>query len=170
MENNIKEESKDIPVEEVKEEVKKEVKEEVKEEVKKEVKKSTLSSIFISDDDDCVVNVKYYKSQGKLMVEGVDDDDFDSSKDCEELSITFRYPTQGDCKIIDAHARNLTSGGDEVSARDFLNLEFARFMTLIKKWSVPEKLSNENILKLHPKIVKAFVFRLRKEMQMDGII
>ena len=145
-----------------------------KDEVKKEkVKLSKFSDIFITEKDTFDVVVKYYKDEDTLMVSEVDDA-FDSDKECFEFSATFKYPDQGDATTISAQASSfsgrINGSLDNLDIREFMGLEFGRLVTLIRKWDVDKDLNNQNIMNLHPKIVKSLIAQVRSKIGMDGII
>jgi len=183
-----KEKKEEVKVEEVKEEVPSQLQEEVKDteikpkeklEVKaevpeaktseKEIKLSKFSDIFITEKDTFDIVVKYYKKDGVLYVKEVDDE-FDDKEPCIDFSITFKYPDQGDTARITTGANRISADIENIDVRDLINLEFSRVLCLIRKWVLDKKLTNENILQLHPKIIKAIVVQIRDLIGMDGII
>ena len=141
----------------------------IEEEVESKVQ-STFSDIFVTESDTFEIKVQYYKQDDVILVADVDDS-FDSKKDCKEFSITFKYPDQGDSSKIAGRVARMGSGGlEDLDVREFLNLEFARVLCLIRSWTIDQDLTNQNILKLHPKIVKAIITQVREKLGMDGII
>jgi hypothetical protein len=119
------------------------------------------------------VSVRYYVEGKKIFVED-SDELFDTTRaDIQELVCSIKYPSQGDVSLIMAQANQvknrLGSVTNELDLRDFIQLEFIRLMVLVRKWNLKEKLNNENVLMLHPKIVKALVAKVRNEIEMDGI-
>jgi len=132
---------------------------------------SREADIFVTELNTFNVSVKYYTVNGKLFVEGVDEE-FDKDALCGSLSVTFKYPSQGDMSKIAVNLSNVKSISgnlENIDIRDFLNIEFARLLCLIRKWDSKKTLSNENILSLHPKIVKGILSKMREEIGMDGI-
>lgn len=127
-----------------------------------------FSSVFVTEDDIFDVTLQYYKENGKMYVSGVDDD-FDSSKSKDTFVATFKYPSQGDSEIIMNMSKS-TSNGSEVTVPDFMKMEVARMMVLIRKWSVGAEVTTEKIYQLNPKIVKGVVHYVRQKLGTDGII
>ena len=155
---------------EQKEEVKKEEQKEKKEEIKEEKEKAEDTpkySIFVSEDDVFDVSVGCYKEEGRLFVEDLDDD-FDAKKDKETLTLTLRYPSQADVEQI--NMSNTVNAIEEFDARALAHLEFTRLLVLAKEWSLKEELNNSNILKLHPRVVKALIIKIREKIAFDGIL
>lgn len=137
--------------------------------LEKEIKLSKFSDIFITEKDTFDIVVKYYKKDGVLYVKEVDDE-FDDKEPCIDFSITFKYPDQGDTARITTGANRISADIENIDVRDLINLEFSRVLCLIRKWVLDKKLTNENILQLHPKIIKAIVVQIRDLIGMDGII
>jgi len=69
-----------------------------------------------------------------------------------------------------AKTKSNLRGNEELDIRDFLQLEFIRCLVLMREWDLKDPLNNSNIMKLHPKIVKAICQKIREEIDMDGII
>ena len=164
----------EVKVDEVKaEEVKvEEVKvEEVKKEETKveEVKKDILDDIFITEDDTFDVSLKYTKKDGKLLVEGVDED-FDDKKDYKTIEVTLKYPDQSDCYNISNVSPKMNSEMEGIDVRDFVKMEISRFVILARKWTSQKELNSSTIMQLDPKIVKGLLNKVRETIRMDGII
>ena len=173
----------EVKAEEVKEEVKVEEKaeekdvphpeeEEKKEEEKSEEKKikvSKFEDIFITENHTFDIVVKYYKKDDKLYVDQVDDE-FDQKETYKDFSVTFKYPDQGDTARITAAASSISPNAENIDVRDLINLEFSRVLCLVRKWTLDQPVNNNNILKLHPKIIKGIVVQMRDLIGMDGII
>ena len=135
---------------------------------KKEEKKKLSQSIFVTENDTFDVKVKFYREGARLFVDEVDEE-FDKSKTCEEINVKFKYASQGDSDLIVTQA-NLNGKVDEIDVREFTRLGLIRLMILSRDWDIDEKLNNESIMKLHPKIVKALLNGIVEEIGMDGII
>lgn len=148
-------------------EVKKEEQKPSKEESKEKLDASYFSDIFITEDDRFDVTVKYYRDGPVIVVDT--DDDFDKTKECKELTVTFKNPSQGDAEMID-----ITGGGKNIdtglNVREVLKLELARVLVLIRGWSINKPISNESVMGLHPRMIKALTIKLRDIIGMDGII
>lgn len=163
----------EVAKEEIKKEQSKDAPEEIKEDKKEEAKeKKEPSPLFVSDDDLFNVSVKYYRDYKKLKIE--DEEDFNPThEDIQELTCTLKYPSQGDTSLIAAQSSQVKKSGggatEELSLRDFIQLEFIRFAVLVREWNLDETLNNNNIMKLHPKVVKAVLNKVREEIDMDGI-
>lgn len=138
--------------------------------VKQEKVDDDFSDIFITEKDVFDISVEYYKKDENLYVEGIDEN-FDKNSKTKKLSITFKYPNQGDIGLINIQSHNTKSSMDgDMSVRDFLALEFHRFNVLIRKWSLNKEINNSNVLSVHPKIIKSFLSKIREKIGMDGII
>jgi len=161
-----KEQPKDVSKEQNKESIEPLQKEEGQ---KKETKEP--SPLFVGDGDVFDISIKYYKDGKKLKVE--DEEDFNASEDgVQELVCTLKYPSQGDSSLIasqSAQVRRTAGVTEELSLRDFIQLEFIRFAVLVRKWNLDETLDNNTIMKLHPKVVKSALGKVREEIEMDGI-
>jgi hypothetical protein len=126
--------------------------------------------IFITEDNTFDVTVKYYKENNNVFVEGVDDA-FDITKKSKQFTVTIKYPSQSDVSIIYKQSSALKSGAlEDIDIRDILGLEFSRFLCLMRKWTLSDKLDLSTIMKLNPKIVKSIVMQVRVILGMDGII
>jgi len=157
--------------EEVKAEVKEEVKEEVKAEVKAEKKVTAKTSPFVSKDAVITCKVGYYlKPNGfGFIVEGVQDE-YEEEKATDFIEVTFRLPSQKDTNII-AQRGNIGSGEGEMSIfKSFNELEYVRFLALLKSWTLDAPCTEESIEELHPSFVKGILTALREKIGMDGIV
>jgi len=163
--------AKDAP-EEVKDAPKEEVVEKKPEE-KKKPKLSKFADIFVTEQDTFDITVQYYKEAEDLIVCEVDDA-FSESHECIEFVVTFKYPNQGDATLIGSTASsmagNLGTSLESLDIRDFLSLELARVLTLVRKWTIDKDLTNQSFLNLHPKVVKSIITQVRNKIGMDGII
>jgi len=174
-------EKKDIVDEAVKEAMEEAEKEDIKakeemkakESSKKKIKLSTFSDIFITESDTFDIEVSYYKDGDEMLVSDVDDR-FDSKRDdLNSFVITLKYPDQGDYSAISAQAQvgQVNSNGlENLDIRDYLTLEFARVLCLMRKWTIDVDLSHSRMVKLHPKIVKSIINQVRNKIGTDGII
>jgi len=160
--------SDEVKVEKV--EVKEEVKIENKVEVTKEVKelKEDYSDIFVSESDIFDATVNYYKEDGKILVEGIDDS-FDNKKVVKSITFTLKYPSQSDCLKIANSFPKINADIEKVDIREFMAMELSRFFNLIRKWSIKKELNNDAIMELNPKIIKAALGQIRSKISMDGI-
>jgi len=165
---NIPEVKKEI-VPEVKAEVKAEIKAEVKLESKSEVKQSQLLP-FITEQDIFDISIKYYIDGKKYSVELVDDTFDKNHKDMQELVCKLKYPSQGDISMINSKITGMKLDYEGLDIRDFAQIEFIRFLVLVRKWNLEAALNNENVMKLHPNIVKAVILKVREEIGLEAII
>jgi len=150
-------------------EVVKEVVKETAKEVVKEVVKNEEDCLFVTENDKFDIVVKYNDNgDGKIIVENVDESFIESDK-TKKLTVTLKYPSQGDS---DAISRAITKGKNmtDYDIKDFLGLEVVRFMVLARGWSIKKDLNTENIMLLNPRIIKAMVLNVREKIGMDGII
>jgi len=139
-----------------------------KKEVANDSNVNSESCLFITENDRFDVKIKYNEQGAKLLVEDIDDD-FVSTDATKEIIMTFKYPSQGDYDLISrAYGKAMLT--KEFDIKDFMNLELTRMLTLIRKWSLKKPLATDNILQLQPKIVKAAIVGIRKEIKMEGIV
>jgi len=163
IDKEVKEEKEKI---EVKEE--KEVKDQPEKDKEKVIKE--IISPFVTEDDLFNVTVQYYRDGKKMVVQNVDDD-FNKTKDCAFIELKIKYPSQGDCDIIAEQGKvNSDIVLDQLNIREFMKLEFVRFLCLVRKWSLDLELNNTNIMTLHPSIIRAILYDVREELAMDGIL
>ena len=156
-----------------KEDVKEDVKEAAKEDKKPEEKKIEISKfddIFITEDDTFDITLKYYKKDGQIYTDGGTDDDFSTEVPCKELVVTFKYPDQSDCAVITSATPRMDQDMEKVDVRDFIAMELTRLIILARKWSAPEKINRDSIMKLNTKIVKGLLTKIRNKIGMEGII
>jgi len=157
-------------VEEAKEGIKETIKVET-EEVKEEVKEGLGFSPFITEDDKFDVIVECYKGEsGEIMVKGVDASFDKERKDIKQIKFTFKHASQGDFNVISSQGGTIINESDAPDHANLNKLEFARFLVLIREWSLPEELSNFNIINLNPKIIKSVIFTLREKINLEGIL
>jgi len=134
----------------------------------KQPDENDFSSIFINETDVFDIIIKFNKVDGALKVEFVDDDFIDENS--KEIKITFKYPSQGDYDLINGYVSKSSKDDDDTFVRDFMKLELARVLVLIRKWSLKEKLSNDSIYKLHPKVFKCITYHVREKISTDGLL
>lgn len=123
-------------------------------------------SPFVTDDDTFDIKVEYYKDK-KIIVEG--SDDFDNTKEKSSIVFTIRYPSQADCDAIIQKSRMIVDFSKELDVQSLLRTESIRFMTLIKSWDVDKELNNENIMSLHPDIIRRALIKIREEISVQGL-
>lgn len=126
------------------------------------------SDVFITEGDTFDISIKYYNKNGKLFVKKIDDDFDDSASGIRTIDITFKYPSQGDCMMIERNMESIESATENL--KTFLRMEYNRFLILARKWNLPEKLEESEVLRLRPKMIKAIFQELREKIDMDGII
>jgi len=129
------------------------------------------NDIFITEKNRFTVSVEYYKDEGNnIIVENVDDN-FDKTRKTKKISVTFKYPNQGDVTAIANNPiRSNVKSMENLTVNDFILLEISRFMCLIREWSLPQKINNETIMNINPKIIKGILSGIRKEIGTEGII
>ncbi|MFA5312398.1 MAG: hypothetical protein WC375_03640 [Methanomassiliicoccales archaeon] len=138
--------------------------------VTEQVIKLTGDSPFIEETDQFDVTVTYYRKGIDVVVDGISEN-FDANVPSSTATFTFKCVSCGDSEVIGNMVGHKKMGlAEHMSLRDLMEMEFARLMALIRKWSFPEELNNENILKLPVKIIKKLHFELRERLGMDGII
>lgn len=143
------------------------VEETVKEEVEKKVGAKD-SMIFVTEKDTFDIDIECYKDEDKMFVKG-EDEEYDESKTVETITMTFKYPNQGDGVLINRGSQ-LDTRGEGIDVNDFLQLEFNRMSVLIRKWTLGEPVDNEHVLNLHPKVVKGILAQLRDKIELDGLM
>jgi hypothetical protein len=129
-------------------------------------------SPFVADDDTFDISVRFYRDKKKFVVEGGDENFKADTSGIKTLSLTIKYPSQGDTSLIAAQARlmNEKIKPENISVSDFLQVEVIRFLTLVRKWNCDKPLNNENLMNLSPKIMKVILEKIRVEVGIDGII
>ena len=133
---------------------------------------NAIASPFVTDDDLFMVSARFFKENKKFIVEGVDDG-FDALKGCVQvLTLTVKYPSQGDASLINGQVRRMNDNikSEDINVTDYMQIELIRLLTLVRKWDIKEDLNNENILKLSPKVIKVLLEKIRTEIGFDGII
>ena len=129
-----------------------------------------IDDIFVTEEDVFDVTVSFYKDDKKLLVESIDEE-FSKEHEANQITFSVKLPSQGDVSAIFTMARNNSSGmRSEDDVLGFTHLEFARFMCLVRKWSVKKELNNGNLLSLNPKIIKAILIKVREQLGIDGIL
>lgn len=129
----------------------------------------SFDDMFVTEKDIFDVSVAYYKENGKLFAEIVDSD-FDMDKKTNSAILTFKYPSQGDTTVIANHVFSKgIKTGENLDILEFNRLELARMACLLRKWNVDKPITNENVMNLHPKIVKAILAKIRDVISTEGI-
>jgi hypothetical protein len=134
-----------------------------------EEKEKTKSLVFVSEDDTFDIVVKYYEENGKLFVQTVDDEWKDDPEKVKNITLTLKYPSQGDYDTI-THATKNNLLGKDFDLKQFVGLEFMRLLILVRKWTADLPLNNENMFKLNTKMVKAMILAIREKIGTEGII
>jgi hypothetical protein len=118
--------------------------------------------IFITEENTFDVVVKYHKDGNKLLVEKIDDNY--NEENSSSITVTFKYPSQGDVTAIASHPlRDSVKGLDNtLDITGFYLLESARMLCLIRKWSIDKPIDHKSIMELNPKIVKAIISGIRE--------
>ncbi len=130
-------------------------------------KKIDYSDIFVTENDTFEVSVKYYKENGRIYVETVDDKF--SSEDFKTLTVTIKYPDQSDSMIILSSIPS-SKNIEKMEIGDFLSLEFSRLMILIRKWNLDKKITKDTILNVNPKIIKGLLNKIRDHLGAEGLV
>jgi len=134
----------------------------------KEIKKVEVGdSPFVTDEDVFDIAIEYYKEDKKIMAEG--SDKFDDKKAKSRIVFTMRYPSQADCESIMQQSRTMVDFSKDMDVQSLLRMESVRFLTLIKSWSVDKELNNENIMALHPDIIRHALVKIREEIGVHGL-
>jgi hypothetical protein len=133
------------------------------------IKLSKFADIFITENDTFDVTVRYYKRDGVLIVSEIDDS-FDVTVPHEQFTATIKYPDQGDYTKISRQIKSGGAGLEQLDIVDFMALEFARLVCLIRSWTIDKNLTNENIMAMSPKIVKSMLVQVTNKLGTDGII
>lgn len=132
------------------------------------IKQDDNSDIFITEDNTLELTVKYNQKGNGLSVEKIDDD-FVESSETKKITVTVKYPSQGDYDVIAGAFNRRPNESKDLEVKDILRMEFCRLMVLIRKWSLPRSCTPDNLMQLHPRIIKAIIIELREKMGMDGI-
>jgi hypothetical protein len=127
--------------------------------------------IFVTEKDSFSISIEYYKDENSnLIVSGVDDS-FDITRQSKKITVTLKRPSQGDVSAIsNSPIRSNIKNIDSMSISEFLLLEISRFIVLMRSWSLPNKINNETIMSINPKIIKGILNKIRNEIGTDGII
>jgi hypothetical protein len=126
--------------------------------------------IFVTEKDSFSVSIEYYKDGNNIFVEGLDDN-FDITRQSKKITATFKKPSQGDVTTIaNSPIRNSIKNIESMSINEFLLLEISRLMILIRSWTLPNKINNETIMSINPKIIKGLLNKIRNEIGTEGII
>jgi len=127
--------------------------------------------IFVTEKDSFSISIEYYKDENNnLIVSGVDDS-FDITRQSKKITVTLKRPSQGDVSAIsNSPIRSNIKNIDSMSISEFLLLEISRFIVLMRSWSLPNKINNETIMSINPKIIKGILNKIRNEIGTDGII
>lgn len=129
----------------------------------------SFDDIFVTEKDTFDISVAYYKVDGKLFVEVVDSD-FEMDKKTNSATLTFKYPSQGDTTVIANHVFSKgIKTGENLDILEFNRLELARMACLLRKWDVDKPITNDNVMNLHPKVVKAILAKIRDVISTEGI-
>ena len=129
----------------------------------------SFDDIFITEKDTFDVSVSYYKEEGKLMVE-VADTDYVADKKTNTVSMTFKYPSQGDTTTISNHVFSKgIKTSENLDIMEWSRLQLSRFACLLRKWSIDKPITNENVMNLHPKLVKAVLAKVNDVIGSEGI-
>jgi hypothetical protein len=136
--------------------------------LEKKEKENKKSDIFITEDDTFNISIKYYNKDGKLFVKKIDEDFDDSISSSGEINIILKYPSQGDCMSIERSMGTIDNASDNL--KTFLRMEYTRFIILARKWNLPEKMEEAQIVKLHPKIIKGIFQAVREKIDLDGLL
>ena len=125
--------------------------------------------IFVTEKSKFSVSTEYYKDDnGNIIVEG--DEKFDKTRKAKKIEMTFKYPSQGDVTTIsNSPIRSGIKSLEGLSVNEYILLEIARFMCLIRSWSLPNKISNETIMAINPKIIKSILGKMREVIGTEGI-
>jgi hypothetical protein len=132
----------------------------------KNKKSSPDEDIFITEEDTFNIELNWYKDGGKIFVDGEDveyDPDFE---DIRTLGMTFKFPSQGDYEIIMGSATYKSP--DDVNVSDIIQMEITRMVTLVRAWTLDQKL--ERMVELDPNIIKGALRKIRNVIGMKGIL
>ncbi len=129
-------------------------------------KKSDEDDIFITESSLFDIEVKYYKQDGILYVEGIDEE-FDTEHPYNKLKVYFKYPSFADITAIYGIS-NLTMMRENMDAATLMHLEDSRLAILIRKWNLDKQIGE--LQNLHVKIVKSIKLAVREKIGFDGIL
>lgn len=127
--------------------------------------------IFVTEKNKFTVSIEYYKDDiGNIIVEDVDDK-FDKERKAKKIEITLKYPSQGDVAAIsNSPLRSNVKNIESLTINEFIILEIARFMCLVRSWTLPQKINSETIMGINPKIMKGILSKVRAAIGTEGII
>jgi 3-dehydroquinate dehydratase len=130
-------------------------------------KETVKDSPFVTSEDTFDIAINYYKDNKKTIVEGTDS--FDKKKEKSSIVFTMRYPSQADCEAIMQQSRLILDQNKELNIQNIFRIEAIRFLTLIKSWNMDKELNNENVMSLHPDIVRQALVKIREEITTHGL-
>ena len=132
--------------------------------------KENANDIFVTENNTFDINIAYYKKDDKVIVKNIDDDFDAENKGIKTLTLTLKYPSQGDCLAIEAIRSTILGNNNSLDVKALLSLEYNRLLILIRKWSLPEKPEESQIASMNPKIVKGIFHELRQRIGLDGLL
>lgn len=137
-------------------------------EIKEEIKDSF--SIFVEEKDTFDVTVEYYNHGSQYFVKGIDSG-YDDKQPCQKLIVTLSYPSMATFSTVArSEAASKIGIGDEFSYQSLMGLQMVRLFSLVRSWNYQEPCSNDLIMKLRPKVIKAILDGITVEIAMEGII
>ena len=170
-EEKVEEKAEEKTEEKVEEKAEEKTEEKAEEKTEEKTEGSKKRSIFVTEDDLFDVVIRYYFDDiDNLIIDGIDDVFDNNRTDIQEDTFTFKRASQGDTSLISSRMGEGPSDSEEFAWKRFLEMEFIRVLVLIRKWTLPKPLDNENVLALHPQIVKGVINGVREKIGTDGLI
>ena len=122
--------------------------------------------IFITENDTFDATIRYYKKDGDLKVEKVDDDFDVNASNIKTITFTCKHPSQGDYQAM------LNSGvykdlHENITGIDLTKLEMTRLSLLMRSWTVPKPINE--LINSDPKIVKAMLVCVNDKIGLKAI-
>lgn len=134
-----------------------------------ENKKNDFDDIFVSEEEEFDVCVRYYSKDNEIHIVGLEAEE--NSDDIKEIKFIFRQPNYGDCELISKQT-SIMSGNkveEDYTLGDYVNGEIVRMLSLFKTWNGTGNFNIDLVRKINPKIVKDILMKIRLKIGMIGI-
>ena len=144
-------------------------------------KRDEVDDLIITEDNRFSVDVRYFKRDGEIFVEGVDEEFPDKSnelelgdeelkakipkKDVKTITVWFKYPNFSDARTITNMSN--TDFSTTMTIADLIRLEQIRLVVLVRAWSLKTDIAQFD--NLNVKIVKGLINQVRNKIGLDGI-
>lgn len=135
-------------------------------EIEQKDENTVFDDIFVTESSLFEVEVRYYKNNGNISVEYIDDNFDPEHKGIVTLKVKFKYPSFGDMRAIRELSGTII-GGEKIESDNVRKLEDIRLQVLIREWNVKRPLQIDT---LNSKIVKALRYQVTEKIGIEGLI